>query len=142
MKKIFLELFEQLRGVSALKFIDLDKGQIDYYDQRPRAAFPCAIFDFDTDAQTITENIQRVTGRLTIRVAFDYSGETAANTDNAVLQESLSYFDIIDAVKKSLHDYSSDQIDSIDHLGTQKESRDDGLTVRRLNFEIIYNEVI
>lgn len=105
MKQIFIILRNLLKEVQELQFIDLDKGQLDYYENRPRVAYPCALFDFDTASETITENIQRVTGLLTVRLAFDYSGETAGNTSDAILKESLNYFDVVDAVRSKLHGF-------------------------------------
>lgn len=142
MKKVFLAIIERLKNVQSLRFIDLDKGHLDNYETRPNVAFPAAVFDFDTNATTITENIQRVVGQLTVRAAFDYSGETSSNTPGEILSESLNYFDVIDAIKAALHGFTSKEIDYIEHTGTQTEGRGDGLNVKRISFEIGYEEMI
>lgn len=142
MKKIFLAINNRIQTIQSLQFIDLDKGQLDNYETRPNVAYPAVIFSFDTSAETISGNIQRVTSQLIIRVAFDYIGETIGNTPAQILTESLSYFDILDDVKATLHGFTNDEIDNIEHMSTQKENRHDELNVYRMIFEMSYQELI
>lgn len=142
MKKVYLAIIERLKSVQSLQFIDLDKGQLDYYETRPNIAYPAALIDFNVNQTTISENVQRVTGQLIIRAAFDYAGETAANAPDMIIEQALSVFDVIDEIKHALQNYSSVEIELIEHTTNQRESRSDGLNVRRLGFEIVYDEEI
>ncbi|QOR76665.1 MAG: hypothetical protein IMW88_03745 [Thermoflavifilum sp.] len=79
MKQIFETIMQLLTSVQALKYIDLDKGQIDQYDIRPAIAFPAALISLEiVNAEDETDTMQRVQLQITIRVAFDFSPSTSA----------------------------------------------------------------
>lgn len=62
MKQIYLTLLELLNLVPALKFTDLDKGQLEFYQTRPAVAFPCALIKIEITKTTLHRPRHRTPG--------------------------------------------------------------------------------
>lgn len=141
MKSIYLKIIELLKTVTSLQFIDLDKGQLDYYDMRPNVAFPAALINLSVQ-NMLEETVlsQRVKATLSIRVAFDYTGETSGSTPDDVRTASLAYFDVLDEIFAALQGYTDANLDLISRVSVSNEYRQDGLKICVLQYEIWYDE--
>ncbi|SFV32300.1 hypothetical protein [Thermoflavifilum thermophilum] len=124
MKQIFETIMQLLTSVQALKYIDLDKGQIDQYDIRPAIAFPAALISLEImNADDETDTLQRVQLQITIRVAFDFSPSTSAIAPADVRSTNLQFFDVVDGIYHALQGYTDETIDSISRLSLRNELR-------------------
>lgn len=134
MKQLFLTLTALLKTVPALRFIDLDKGQLEYYTERPAVAFPCALMNIQISrAENLGGNVQRCFGSGTIRLAFDYQGETAGNTPDAIKAQSLEFFDTVQAVYLAVQGKQGGN-GKFDRQSVKEETRRDGLKVISIPF--------
>jgi len=143
MKIIYQKIVSILSGVSDLKFIDLDKGQLDYYSSgRPNVAFPAALINIELpECIDESDTIQRVRAQAIIRIAFDFTGETSAATPSDVRDTSLNYFETVEAVYKALQGYSDSEVESISRAAVRQEVREDGYKVSQIIFNIWFDDV-
>ncbi|SUJ26433.1 Uncharacterised protein [Sphingobacterium spiritivorum] len=126
-----LEIYNQLKKI---RWIDMDKGQLEFYETRPAVAFPCALIKIEiAKTENLGSNVQRCFGRGTIRLAFDYVGETAAKTPTALRQQSLEYFDILQAVYLAVQGKTGGA-GKFDRQSAVEENRPDGLKVLNMPF--------
>lgn len=142
MKIIYNKIVERLKTIADLKFIDLDKGQLDYYANRPNVAFPAALVNIEIpECEDETNTIQRVRAQVIIRTAFDYTGETSAATPESVRETSLSYFEVIESVYKALQGYSDNEIELISRASVRQEPREDGYKVSQIIFNVWFDDM-
>lgn len=130
MKQIFLAICARLKAeVPALKWIDFDLGQLDYFENPP-VVFPCALIKISyPNCDDITETMQQVDVAITIRIAFNPLGDTNFTVPDAVLTRALSIFDTNDAIHTALQGFSTDEFSSLSRKSFVEEPREDGLKV-------------
>ncbi|MBX6361263.1 MAG: hypothetical protein IRZ03_14425 [Acidobacterium ailaaui] len=135
MKKLYEKLLSLLQSISALKYIDLDKGQIDYFELRPAVAFPAALVSIDfANCEDETDTTQRVQAQILIRLAFDYTGETSAATQATLRDQALDFYELIDQIYAAIQGYSDEEIDHVSRTAVRMENRQDQLRVAQIYF--------
>lgn len=103
MKKLFLYLRELLMNVEGLKWVDLDKGQLNNFEVRPAIDFPAALIRIEYPRTTkITRNDQQCTVVVTISIVHDCLNDTDSSTTKSILDKSLEIYDLNDAVHQAL----------------------------------------
>lgn len=141
MKAIFLKVTEKLKTIEALRWIDGDEGQLDYYETRPPVSFPCALVDVElTDCQDQGETIQLVTARVTLRLAFEPLGQTNAAAPVSVQSKALEKWDTVDAVFSALQGWSDSEVAEFSRRSQTTEKRDDNIRVIRQVWETNFLE--
>ena len=139
MRELFLKATELVKLVPAIKFSDLDKGQIDNYDQRPAVAFPAVLLKIELpNTADIGGKKQQCQARVTLRIAFDYTGQTSCNTPSEALEQSLSYFDVVDELYQVFQGYFGEGFTRFSRLNLTEEKRKDGLKVVNMPFSTTY----
>ncbi len=137
-----------LQGIPAIRDIDLDWGQLEYYDPeyRPALAFPAALIDIDfprTRSIDTGDTVQEVDAIVTIRLAHDFIGETAKRTPlqhrNKALQAA---FGLNSQVYKAFQKYEGedDETGGFDRISQTQEKRPDGVKVTRLQFAMSFTD--
>lgn len=141
MKTIFLTLRTALMEIPALSWVDKDKGQIDKYAERPAVAFPCALIKISlTSCEDLGGGIQHCKAACTVRLAFDFPGETSNTTPEDALQSSLAYFDLAEAVYKKLQGFSTDELSNFSRRSQMEDNRTDGLLVLNIPFDTEFDD--
>ena len=139
MKEIYQRVVELLATVTELRFIDKDKGQLEYYKERPAVAFPCALIKLDIPRiENLGKTTQRRTAVITIRVAFDYVGQTSASLTEQARNQSLQYFDIIQSIEQAIEAQTGIQNILIHQTSAGEENRPDGLLILNMKFQTQY----
>lgn len=140
MKIIYSKLLELLSEIPTLKWIDLDKGQLDLTD-RPPVAFPCALIEIDLPrCEDLGAKKQHCNASFTIRLGFNVLGETSAVTPGARRDAALNYFDLVDEVYAKLQGYGNTQLSPFSRKRISNERRADGLKVIVMTFETEFND--
>jgi hypothetical protein len=114
MKNIYTEIIARLTTeVPELKYIDLDKGQLSDFEMRPAVKFPCALIGIQLPlTKDLDQNRTRqsCTALVSIRLAWEFVGKTAAHTKEQQREQSLEYFDLIDKVYEALQGWQDDAL--------------------------------
>lgn len=119
--------------VSALRWIDLDVGQLE--QPNPPVAYPCALVDISIrNAEDVSSKIQDVDYRIGVRIAFNFVGETSGAAPEAVRINSTEYFNVRNDVYKVLQGLSTPSFDALTHKSSSAEKRSDGLKVINVEF--------
>jgi len=141
MKTIYLAVMAQLKAeVPAIKWIDLDTGQLDS-QSRPSVAFPCALISIGVvPKRSLTDTIQDCTANITVRLAWENSGQTSSITPNAVLNQSLAVYDTIADVYKALQGFSTANFDSLNRRRQDREKSRHGLFQYRFDFSAEFED--
>jgi hypothetical protein len=135
MKTIYTAVMARLKDkVPALRWIDLDTGQLEAGD-RPPVAFPCALISISiASARDVTDTIQECSARVRVRMAFDQPAKTDSATPAAVLQQSLNPYDVIADVYAALQGFYTANFDSLSRARQDRETSRNGLFVYSLEF--------
>lgn len=102
MKAIFLYLRQILKAVPSIRWIDLDKGQLNNYEVRPDIDFPAVLLKIEYPSTSkLSGKQQQCNVIITANVAFDFMDDTSNITPDEILEQSLKVYDIADEVHKA-----------------------------------------
>lgn len=141
MKTIYTAVMARLKEkVPALRWIDLDTGQLETSD-RPPVAFPCALISISIpSAKDVTDTVQECSARIKVRLAFDQPTKTDSATPTAVLQQSLNPYDVISEVYAALQGFYTANFDSLSRTRQDRETGRNGLFVYSLEFSTTFTD--
>ena len=137
MKTIYSAVTERLKEkAKELKWIDLDEGQLEYYDERPSVAFPCVLIDIALGkCEDIYSNVQLCEASITVRIAQSIPvRRTNSVAPGSVRGTALERYDLIDKVYKVLQGFGTEEFNPLSRVRQYKETRQDGLFVYRMEF--------
>lgn len=105
-KELFNSLCDRLKNqVPELRYIDFDFGQLDAAD-RPPVALPCCLIRISYPSNTPEAcGVQITDVQISIRVAFETTGQTNAAAPEGVRKKALQLFDTLDKMHAALSGY-------------------------------------
>lgn len=135
MKEVYLAILERLKTtVPNLLWVDLEKGQMNY--SKPPILFPAALIGISLPStENITKQLQNASCAITIRLCFNFIGNTSNVTPEVELEKSLAYFNLVEEVYKSLQGYQTEYINSLERVNSIEELRPDGYKVITIGFK-------
>jgi hypothetical protein len=123
-----------------IRHVDLDLGQLDFYDQKPAVAWPCVLFDFFD-----TEYLQRQDGQhgnmqVRFRLSFDVVSDTSGFSSTAVREKGLQYFELEKKLVEALQYWQADGLvfDDFRRTRSASEKRNDPFRTREIVFKASY----
>lgn len=118
-----------------LKWIDMDKGQLEYYSERPSVSFPAALIGLQiTRTHKLSHNRQRCDVLVTVRLAMDFTGNTSHTVPKVARDQSLAYLDITDSIYDTLQGWHEDLFNPLERQALREERRPDGYKVIAIPF--------
>lgn len=106
MKTLFKEITAKLEAITAIKWVDEDKGQMNF--ERPPILFPGALVAISLPTtQNMSVLKQHVQAQVTVKLCFDYGGNTNTLTPTANRDASLAFYDVVQEVYKALQGFST-----------------------------------
>ncbi len=141
MKTVYLAVMERLKTkVTALKWIDLDTGQLEATDERPAVAFPCALFTIAIPkASDITDMDQECEARITVRFAFNQEMRTDSTAPKRVVESAMNPYDIIASAYAALQGWGNASFEPLSRTSQGKENSR-GLFVYRMEFKTRFED--
>lgn len=139
MKTIYTALMARLKDkVPALRWIDLDTGQLETNDRSP-VAFPCALISIAIASATdITDTTQECSARIKVRLAFNQPAKTDSAAPANILEKSLNPYDLIADTYAALQGYYTDHFDSLSRTRQDRENNRNGLFVYSIEFSTTF----
>lgn len=140
MKTIYQSILNRLLAeVPELKWIDLDKGQMRF--ERPPVLFPAALINLQVpNSQNLNSTKQLVRAQVSIKLCFDFTGNTDANTPEEHRLNSLAYFDVVDKVFSKLQGWGTDELNPLERVNQYDEQRPDAYKISVITFSTGYYE--
>lgn len=141
MKTIYNAIMNKLTEVSKLKWIDLDRGQLEEQD-RASIAFPGAIILIEIPGcKSLTDKIQDCKAVITVRLAWNITpARTSSKAPDAARNSSLEIYDTISEVYACLQGFETQNFNALSRTSQGKESRSDGLFVYKIVFECEFED--
>lgn len=140
MKHIFNNILTRLKAeVPELKWIDLDKGQMNFL--KPPVVFPCALINIQIPrAENMNSKKQACEAAVMIRVCFDFTGHTHSATPDLERAKSLAYFDIKEKVYTTLQGWGTADMNALSRVNEFEEPRPDAYKVTNITFKTAYHD--
>ena len=137
MKQLIADLKTRLATVAAIRYIDEDWGQLDYYSPNQPVKWPCVIIDINQAAWgNQGEHVQIGLAQISIRVADMKLSNTNAKAPSSQQTAAASIFDLLTSIHAALHGWTADSASGpLTRTLTRKVNRDDGIR----EFEMIYS---
>lgn len=136
MKKLLTDILNRLATVPALKYIDEDWGQFDYYNPNMPVQFPAVVIDAgQANYSNEGELIQLADVQIRLRLADLKLTNTSAKAPQSQKDTAFVIFDTLEAIHKALHGWAGDSTYSrLIRQSSKRILRDDGVRI----YEVIY----
>lgn len=127
--------------VPDIKWIDLDKGQLDFFGERPPVSFPCALLSFQiTQAKNHTKTKQQCQVLITIKVGWNFTKDTHSAKSEAVIADSLAYLDLCQTVHEQLQGWCGDTFMNLSRVSMREQQLPDNHKVMTLTYSTLFND--
>lgn len=136
MKKLLTDILNRLSTVSAIKYIDEDWGQFDYYNPNMPVQFPAVVIDAGQANYTNEGKlIQLADVQVRLRLADLKLTNTSGKAPQSQKDTAFAIFDTLEAIHQTLHGWAGDSTYSrLIRLSSKRILRDDGVRI----YEVIY----
>lgn len=128
MKNLFLYLRSLINPLPSIRWIDLEKGQLNNYDTRPDIDFPAVLLKVEYPSTTkVTGKTQQCSAIITATVVFDFMDDTSNITNDETLAKSLEVYDIADEVHQRIQGAMDVDVirTPLDRISTRDPNRPD-----------------
>ncbi|MGJ1305145.1 hypothetical protein [Sphingobacterium multivorum] len=128
MKEIFLYIRDIIKNVPSINWIDLDKGQLNNYQERPAIDFPAVLVKVEYPSTTkLSGKTQQCNAIITVNIVFDFMDDTSSITPDDTLAQSLEVFDIAEQVHQALQGSMDNKIirTPLERISTRDPNRGD-----------------
>jgi hypothetical protein len=133
LKDIQARLIER---VPALKYVDEDWGQLDYYSPHPPVQWPCGLIDATSaDWSDILKKVQMGLVQVTIRVGDLKLTNTSGKAPAGQKQHAFEIFATLKEVYKALHGWTgSKHYSRLMRKTSRRVKREDGVRIYEMIF--------
>ena len=142
MKEIYTLIAERLQNeVEDIKWIDLDNGQIDFFEYRSNVDFPAVLINikFPICENVGTDGTQECDVDIELRCVFNLFDETNIHAPEEVRERALEIFDIMNKIHSCLQNWRNDGTCGVlRRTSLTKENRTDGSKVYDLTYRTTY----
>jgi len=119
----------------------LDKGQMNF--ERPAIVFPAALITIQIpQAENLNNTKQLVNAIVTIKLCFDFTGNTSNITPELERLKSLEYLDKVDKVYSKFQGWRTNEFNPFYRITNFSEQRPDAYKVNSTSFKTAYHEAI
>lgn len=142
MKNIYTLIAERLQNeVEDIRWIDLDNGQIDFFEYRANVDFPAVLINIKyPNCQNVgTNGEQECDVDIELRCVFNLFDETNIHAPEEVRERALEIFDIMNKIHACLQNWRNDgTCGIITRTAVAKETRTDGSKIYNMNYRTTY----
>lgn len=144
MKSVIESIQTKLAAVAALKYIDEDWGQLDYYSPNFPVKWPCVLIDLPNDdfsdigmdKTAVPQNRQMAEGLVSITVANMKLTNTSGRAPQLQKDQAWSIWDLIEDIHEQLQGFRPDaKCGKLIRRARRRVKRDDGVQ----EYTIIYS---
>lgn len=139
MKELFKSISDAIAGVSGLRWVDFDLGQLEQEDMPP-LSFPAALVGFDAaDYINLQGTTQQGELNIRIRLAFRVFERTHSKAAANFREIGLAHLDALAAVHQALQGLEGNNFSGLSRIGFENEKRSD-LRVYNLIYTTLYTD--
>lgn len=143
MKQLLSSVLTQIQEtVPALKYVDENWGQLDYYGERPPVKFPCALVDIGSAQWQDTGTLAQI-GIVQVRVvvATMKLTNTSGKAPQAQKDKAFEFFETLQNIHKALHGYQpAPHCGIITRRSCELLQNDLGIKMYELRFAVQIND--
>ncbi len=145
MKTILIEIQKKLAEIPALKYVDEDWGQLDYYSPNMPVQWPCCLIDIQTaqfdnlskDFSKMPKDRQNATINIELTLASIKLTNTSFKTPKGQKNNAWGIYDIAESIHQTLHGVSLTQNASkMLRISFGRVGRDDGVQEYRIGYAL------
>ncbi|MFV0366227.1 MAG: hypothetical protein ACK5JS_06965 [Mangrovibacterium sp.] len=141
MKTIYQPIITQLEQIKALRWIELNIGQLS--EKEPSVAYPCALIDIRIPtASSLHDHLQACKAVIKITLAFNTDIRTAASAPEAVRNQSLAVYDTIGEVYSKLQGFQTEHFNALSHTSQAPQMSKKDLFMYEMLFETEFEQSV
>ncbi|WP_018675528.1 hypothetical protein [Riemerella columbina] len=132
MKRLYNKLFELLKEISEIKYIDLNFGQI--MEEKPPLAYPAVLVGINiSSTDTFQDIFQQINADFTLTLVVE-AGDTSSLTEDNRREQALAYLDLSDKIYNKLQGYEDDHFSTFNLQSVTEQNLRKGLKIVALRY--------
>lgn len=131
MQTAYKEIMERIQArIPGVRWIDLDRGQIDDPENHYTIDFPAILISFgDIPWGSIMEKVNHGECEITLRIAYKPYNDSSNHTPETIRDQALTELGIRQSLNATLQGFAGSNFNELQHVGTSQEPREDGMLV-------------
>lgn len=140
MKTVFNDILKKIESdIPEIKWADYDRGQMNF--ERPPVVFPAALIKIQVpNADNLNNSIQLANAIVSVKLCFDFTGNTSVATPEVERLKSLDYLTLVEKLYKTLQGWSTDEFNPLSRTNNYEQDRPDNYKVNITDFKTSYHE--
>ncbi|MCK0203065.1 hypothetical protein MWN41_08570 [Ornithobacterium rhinotracheale] len=127
MKKLYLKLFEMLREIPEIKYIDLNYGQL--FESKPPLDYPAVLIGINIISSDDFHNVfQQINADFTLTIV-DKHWDTDSLTEDERREQALSYLDLSEKIYRKLQGYEDAHFETFSRISVTEQPLRKGLRI-------------
>ena len=157
--QLYIAIEKRLKDlVPELRMIDIDYGQLDFYQERPAVSMPCVLIDFpNMSFDNLGANVQWANVSISVRLGCSPFSSSSSMVPDLTKALAMQYFEIENKVYQALHGWvpvievdgeDMDIAQPLVRMSSDKERREDPFIVMAMLYttagedQSVENEVV
>lgn len=138
MKQLYLTILEILKQIPAIKWVDLNTGQLQ--EEMPPLAYPAVLVNINSlNCKDLGDNIQRVQASFSLTLVYPTMGETNSHAPELMQSSALQFLDLAEEIYKKMQGFESEQFYPFERTGVQFRNLR-GLNIVELQFATAFED--
>ena len=138
MKQLYLTILEILRQIPAIKWADLNTGQLQ--QEMPPLAYPAVLININSlNCRDLGENIQRVQASFSLTLVYPAMGETNSHAPEPMQSTALQFLDLAEEIYKKMQGFEGEAFYPFERTGVQFRTLR-GLNIVELQFVTAFED--
>ncbi|MRN01694.1 hypothetical protein D1Z97_11100 [Riemerella anatipestifer] len=132
MKRLYTKLFELLKEIPEIKYIDLNFGQI--MEEKPPLAYPAVLIGINiVSTDTFQDIFQQINAEFTLTLVIK-AGDTSSLTEENRREQALAYLDLTEKIYNKLQGYEDNHFDTFTFKSATEQNLRKGLKIVALRY--------
>lgn len=138
MKQLYLTILEILKQIPAIKWVDLNTGQLQ--EEMPQLAYPAVLININSlNCKDLGDNIQRVQASFSLTLVYPTMGETNSHAPELMQSSALQFLDLTEEIYKKMQGFESERFYPFERTGVQFRNLR-GLNIVELQFATAFED--
>ena len=132
MKKLYNKLFELLKEIPEIKYIDLNFGQI--MEEKPPLAYPAILIGININStDTFQDIFQQINAEFTLTLVAR-AGDTNSLTEDNRREQALAYLDLSEKIYNKMQGYEDNHFSTFNLQSVTELNQRKGLKITALRY--------
>lgn len=129
-------------NVPEIRYINMDLGQLEFYELRPKLSFPALLIDFgELRFEPLGDGSQMAYGNIIMRLALGSYSDISSLAPQPVLDKGVAFLSLEQKLHQAIQGQELEYFSSLMRIGSSTEKREDEYRVRTMTYDFNFIDI-